>query len=360
MQKKCLLTLFLFFQLIIYSQVGINTTSPSSASVLHIESSADGVNYSGLMIPRVSLAERNLIPATASDDGLMVYLIDGTTRCVQIWDAVKLTWENVYCMPVNQAPVASSVTFSGVLQETEILTASFLYTDSESDVAGSHIYTWYRADDVSGTNQTQIQTGTSNTFTLTASEIGFYIAVSVTPVAVTGTSPGVSVLSSYDGDVLAPSVFASDLFISEYVEGSGTNKVIEVANFTGATINLNNYKINIYANGGATPTVTYVFPSVNLAHGNVYVITHSTAATPCDLNSDELFNWSFNGNDVVELTTSADVRVDIIGAIGDSSNFAQNVTLRKKVNTGPNTTYTVADYDSFPSNTCDNIGSHTF
>lgn len=361
MRKNYLFLLLLFAQFIVYSQVGINTTSPSNASVLDIESSADGINYGGLMIPRVTLTERNLIPATASDDGLMVYLIDGTNRCIQIWNATDLVWDDVYCMPVNEVPVASSVAFSGTLQEGQTLTVSFLYTDLESDVAGSHTYIWYRADDASGTNQTQIQTGLSNTFTLTASEIGFYIAVSVTPVAVTGTSLGLSVLSAYDGVILAPSALASDLFISEYVEGSGSyNKVMEVANFTGSTIDLSGYKINVYVNGGVSPSVTYTFPSVNLIHGDVYVIRHGSTVSPCNANSDSTFGWAFNGNDVVELTTSANVRVDILGTVGSSSNFAENVTLRKKVGIGPNTTYTAADYDSYPQNTCDNLGSHTF
>ncbi|MBK6348260.1 MAG: hypothetical protein IPF68_20420 [Bacteroidales bacterium] len=36
---------------------------------------------------------------------------------------------------------------------------------------------------------------------------------------------------------------ASGLYISEYIEGSGNNKAIEIANFTGATVNLDNYQL---------------------------------------------------------------------------------------------------------------------
>jgi len=43
---------------------------------------------------------------------------------------------------------------------------------------------------------------------------------------------------------------ASDLFISEYIDGSsGTNKAIEIFNGTGASVNLSNYKIWIINNG---------------------------------------------------------------------------------------------------------------
>ncbi len=82
------------------AQVGINTTSPSDAAVLDINSSADGTNYGGLLIPRVDLTQRAAIAAGAADDGLMIYLIDGGTRCVQIWDGVNSVWDDVYCMPV--------------------------------------------------------------------------------------------------------------------------------------------------------------------------------------------------------------------------------------------------------------------
>ena len=101
MQKISLLCLFTLTVLSpIQAQVGINTTSPSTAAVLDINSSADGTNYGGLLIPRVDLTQRAAISAGAADDGLMIYLIDGSTRCVQIWDGVNSIWDDVYCMPI--------------------------------------------------------------------------------------------------------------------------------------------------------------------------------------------------------------------------------------------------------------------
>ena len=38
---------------------------------------------------------------------------------------------------------------------------------------------------------------------------------------------------------------ATDLFISEYIEGSSNNKVIELYNGTGTAINLSNYSVKI-------------------------------------------------------------------------------------------------------------------
>ncbi len=99
--KKILFSAFLIVSTIGYSQVGINTTTPSSAAVLHLVSlnAATGV-YGGFMPPVVNLGQRALIPVTAVDDGLMIYLVDGTTRCVQMYNATSTNWVNMYCMPV--------------------------------------------------------------------------------------------------------------------------------------------------------------------------------------------------------------------------------------------------------------------
>src|SRR5690554_1496316 len=48
------------------------------------------------------------------------------------------------------------------------------------------------------------------------------------------------------------SALASDLFISEYVEGTLDNKVIEIANFTGSSVSLDYYRLYISRNGGTT------------------------------------------------------------------------------------------------------------
>ena len=361
MKIRTLFYLLLFVQSQLVAQVGINTTTPSSASVLDVNSSSDNVNFGGFMPPRVSLSERNSINPSASDDGLMIYLIEGTERCIQLWNGVDSTWDNVYCMPVNQAPEANNVSISGTFQVGEINTANFIYTDAENDPAGAHTYIWYRADDASGTNQTQIQSSTSNTYTLTLNELNKFIAVEVTPVATSGTSPGVLVLSIYYGPITNPSAMASDLFISEYMEGSGDNKILELANFTGVDIDLSNYEIKIYSNGSATPSSTTSLTGVILTDGNVFVIANLGVAAPCNINIDQSSgNISFNGNDVVELIKTNGTRIDIIGIIGNNNNFAEDVTLRKKTGVGPNTTYNSGDYDSYPIDTCNDIGSHTY
>lgn len=60
------------------------------------------------------------------------------------------------------------------------------------------------------------------------------------------------------------------LFISEYVEGYGNNRAVEIYNPTSATINLSGYYIGRFRDGATTFTPIDL-PAVDLAPGDVYV-----------------------------------------------------------------------------------------
>jgi hypothetical protein len=92
--KKFLLSLILLSSGLLFSQVGINTTTPSPASVLDVNSSSDGTNFGGFMLPRVTVAQRDLIPATEEDAGLAVYVIDGANSQMQVWNGT--TWRSLF------------------------------------------------------------------------------------------------------------------------------------------------------------------------------------------------------------------------------------------------------------------------
>jgi uncharacterized protein len=111
---------------------------------------------------------------------------------------------------------------------------------------------------------------------------------------------------------------ATDLFISEYVEGSGFNKAIEIYNGTGAPIDLSagGYTLELYSNG-----VTAVSQSVALngtiADGDVYVVSRADADPMIVAVADQLapavINW--NGDDAVVLRKSGSI-VDSFGQVG--------------------------------------------
>lgn len=359
-KSSLLIFAMLFFANNFYSQVGIGTTNPSPAAMLEVSSQSNGIgDYKGFMPPRVpNVAARDGIAPGASDYGLMVYVLDNGSghSCLQLW--VGDSWVDVKCNVINTAPVATDVEFSGGLQIGETLTASFTYTDADADPAGAHTYTWYLATDALGTGQTVAQTGTSDTYVSVLADDGKYLAVEVTPVATSGESPGIAVLSDYQGPISDGPPNASDLFISEYVEGSSNNKAIEIANFTGSSKNLDDYRLALYMNGSSTPTPIAFNSNFVLADGEVYVIKHSSAS---GITADQSYaTLEFNGNDPVALQTSGGTNIDVVGAIGSNANFAKDVTLRKKPATGPSTTYDSADYDSYPIDTFNGLGSHTY
>lgn len=107
----------------------------------------------------------------------------------------------------------------------------------------------------------------------------------------------------------------SDLFISEYVEGSGYNKALEIFNGTGDPIDLGQYSIERYSNGTTDPMVIPL-DAVSLVPGDVFVITHASADPAllglADQSSAEI---NFNGDDAVVLTRDGLV-IDSIGQVG--------------------------------------------
>jgi endonuclease I/chitodextrinase len=154
----------------------------------------------------------------------------------------------------------------------------------------------------------------------------------------------------------------SDLFISEYVEGSSNNKALEVANFTGSSVNLSGYSLRKQTNGAGSWNSGYAL-SGTLSSGDVFVLAHSSSTSTVQANADATTSASsitFNGNDPVGLFKNG-VLIDIIGVFnGGSSNFAKDKTLRRKSSVlNPNVAYTTTEWDTYSQNTFSDLGSHT-
>ena len=152
----------------------------------------------------------------------------------------------------------------------------------------------------------------------------------------------------------------TDLFISEYVEGSVTNKAIEIANFTGGPISLSNYTLKLATNSNNFST-TYTFPnSPTIANGDVFVVANSGLNSGCQSEQDDVNNsiTGFNGNDVIGLFKN-NVLIDILGLEGDDSDFAKNVTLiRKPEIEFPSTTYDANEWNVESIDDCSDLGQH--
>ena len=90
----------------------------------------------------------------------------------------------------------------------------------------------------------------------------------------------VSITAAVLGIFLAETAKAqpTELFFSEYIEGSSNNKALEIFNGTGSAINLATglYNVQMFFNGSSTAGLTINLTGT-VAAGDVYVIAQSLA-----------------------------------------------------------------------------------
>ena len=108
----------------------------------------------------------------------------------------------------DDAPAVSNVQLVTPLQANVETTVSYTYTDNETDPEGQSTIAAYQADDALGTNSSQIISGTDTEITPPLSSENKFIRIGVTPIATSGTTPGVEVFSNWEGPV-SPAPFQS-------------------------------------------------------------------------------------------------------------------------------------------------------
>ncbi|WP_040440319.1 ExeM/NucH family extracellular endonuclease [Algicola sagamiensis] len=116
-------------------------------------------------------------------------------------------------------------------------------------------------------------------------------------------------------NIVVQSQLEASVFISEYVEGSALNKAIEIYNPTEETINLSQYKIQMYFNGQNHPQRTIQLRGMVDSH-QTFVLANSDASEAIlrvAQQTDEE-SW-FNGDDAIILTHQGQI-VDRFGTIG--------------------------------------------
>lgn len=163
---------------------------------------------------------------------------------------------------------------------------------------------------------------------------------------------------------LASDIYAKDLFVSKYLEGTSNNKGIEITNKTGHPVNLSDYRLSIQFSSGSN----YYFPDPYELEGIVqnnetFVILNPNANFSCYSINQAKFvtaapQMTFSGSNYLELRYK-NTTVDAIG-IPSQNNFSTlgNVSLyRKGAINQPNTTFTVSEWDSYVSDYCQNLGT---
>ncbi len=236
-------------------------------------------------------------------------------------------------------------------------TSTVLSWNASTDNVGVTGYDVYRDGVVLGTTTTtsfdvsQLTANTTYSFNVTAKDAAGNVSAASALITIT-TQDGASGGGS-----------ATELFLSEYIEGSSNNKALEIANFTGSSVNLSGYSLKRQTNGGGAWSSPLNL-SGTIVNNDVFVTANSSASTTIKNEADLATGSSvltFNGNDPVGLFKD-NVLIDIIGTFnGGSSNFAKDVTLRRKADVGtPSTTYQTSEWDSYPQNTFDSLGKHSF
>lgn len=184
----------------------------------------------------------------------------------------------------------------------------------------------------------------------------------------------VMVLNLAPAQVTAQTSAPTDLFFSEYIEGSSNNKALEIYNGTGTAVDLaaNGYNIQMFFNGSASAGLTINLAGT-VADRDVFVIAQSSANTTILAQADQTngAGW-FNGDDAVVLRKGTTI-VDVIGQIGfdPGSEWGSGLTstadntLRRKATIctgdpdGSNAFDPSLEWDGYAIDTFDGLGAHT-
>ena len=163
----------------------------------------------------------------------------------------------------------------------------------------------------------------------------------------------------------------TELFFSEYIEGSSNNKALEIYNGTSGSIPLAGYDIQMCFNGNPVCTLTIPLTG-SVAGGDVHVVAQSSANATILAQADQTngSGW-FNGDDAVLLRKNG-VVIDSIGQLGFDpgtewgsglTSTADN-TLRRKllIEAGDANSSDLFDpaveWDGFAIDTFNRLGAH--
>jgi uncharacterized protein len=169
----------------------------------------------------------------------------------------------------------------------------------------------------------------------------------------------------------------SDIFLSEYVEGTSNNKALEFFNGTGAPIDLaaGGYVVQLYFNGATTAGGTIALTGT-VADNDVFVLAASSANATILAEADQTTSAAlYNGDDAIVLRKggASGAVVDSLGQVGVDpgtewgtglTSTADN-TLRRNANvlagdTEPGDAFNpAAQWTGYATDTFDGLGAHS-
>jgi endonuclease I len=162
--------------------------------------------------------------------------------------------------------------------------------------------------------------------------------------------------------------YAKDLIITKYISGTNNNVIknnaLEIINKTGHEVNLNNYRINVQMKNPNTGSFynadTYELEG-KIGNNETFVILNPKATLSCYTSDHAKFVTAsdpmrFSGENYVELAYNKTVTVDAIGGKYTSNNNGNVSLYRKNTINQPAGTFDINQWDSYPSNYCQNLG----
>ena len=294
------------------------------------------------------------------------FTIQNTGGATLLFDSPEILLDEVDSFTITQAPAAAvapggSTTFQVTFTPTTTGSdTNILYIQTNDDDENPYIFT------VTAAATLAVPVATAGTEVLQTSFLANWNSV---PGA---TSYRLDVSTNPNFETIANT---SDLIISEYVEGSATNRYIEVFNGTGASVNLSDYQLRLYSNGATAPTTTNVLAGT-LAN-NATIVYRNSSSTIYAGATTSLSSVNYNGNDAMALyKISTSSFVDIFGTIGQDPGTAwtsgafstldktlvRNATVASGITTNPGAGFPTLSTQWTQSNVdvVSNLGSHTY
>lgn len=165
---------------------------------------------------------------------------------------------------------------------------------------------------------------------------------------------------------LIEDVFAKDLMITKYIEGTDNNKALQITNRTGHAVDLNNYRIGAQFYNSANSN--YYFPAPyelegTIQHNETFIILNPRANLSCVTNDDAKFlsaspQMSFDGSNYLELRYKTKT-VDAIGtkSINNFSTLGDVSLYRISSVTEPNSSFDLSEWQSYATDYCEDLGT---
>lgn len=377
----------------------LSATATSGLTVSYSSSNTDVATVSGNTVTIVGSGTTTITASQAGDVNYTAATAVAQTLTVSVknLNIIGVTANDKVQDGTTAATLSGAPSFSGIVagDESGVALTGTAVANFASALPGNGIAVTVTGYALTGSRAIHYSLSQPSGLTAAITALGVPTATAATAILTNGFTANwnaVAGATSYELDVYTKTeVLAPNLFFSEYVEGSSTNKAIEIYNGTGADVDLSNYTL-VQFNNGATRTTGTRFAlqlSGTLASGDVYVIANSGSSSvilaSADLSTGSSL-MTFNGDDALAIYNSADVTVtgavidaaaveiDILGKIGEdpgaewgsgTASTADN-TIRRKATviggvTSNPTTFTVStEWDGFDNDTFSGLGAHTF